>query len=337
MDKRYQVFVSSTYEDLRKERQEVIQALLELDCIPSGMELFSAGDDEVWAAIQRVIKECDYYVVIIGGRYGSTGDDGMSFTEREYRYALKQSIPVFGFVHGSPGSIQADQTERGDEGKGKLDAFRQLVQRKWCKPWTNAEGLAGAVSRAIAQAKQRFPAVGWIRADQAADPADLAENIELRKELEKVRKQLAEAGAGPLAGTEGLAQGDDEYTISVDDVAGRYSGMETKEAQELRFTWNDLLRHLGPRMRYPVYDEEFNDLLGDFAWHTATRTPGGTDRLTDAKSVVVQEDDRHAIRAHLKALGFLEEEYLSDGPGCGLTPRGHRTATLLLAVKKGGD
>jgi len=44
MEKRYQIFVSSTYEDLRDERREVIQTLLELDCIPSGMELFPAAD-----------------------------------------------------------------------------------------------------------------------------------------------------------------------------------------------------------------------------------------------------------------------------------------------------
>ena len=46
MNKKYQVFVSSTYKDLTEERQEVIQALLELDCIPVGMEMFPAADDD---------------------------------------------------------------------------------------------------------------------------------------------------------------------------------------------------------------------------------------------------------------------------------------------------
>ena len=45
MDKRYQVFVSSTFADLTEERQKVIQALMEMDCIPAGMELFPAADD----------------------------------------------------------------------------------------------------------------------------------------------------------------------------------------------------------------------------------------------------------------------------------------------------
>lgn len=60
MEKRYQVFVSSTYENLLEPRQEVMQALLELDCIPAGMELFPAADDDQWTLIKRVIEDCDY-------------------------------------------------------------------------------------------------------------------------------------------------------------------------------------------------------------------------------------------------------------------------------------
>ena len=83
MDKRYQVFVSSTYADLREERQEVIQALLELDCIPAGMELFPAADDDQWTLIRKVIDDCDYYIVILAGRYGSLGPGGKSYTQIE--------------------------------------------------------------------------------------------------------------------------------------------------------------------------------------------------------------------------------------------------------------
>ena len=48
MEKRYQVFVSSTYADLQEERKTVMQALLELDCIPAGMELFPAANEDQW-------------------------------------------------------------------------------------------------------------------------------------------------------------------------------------------------------------------------------------------------------------------------------------------------
>src|ERR1039458_2608296 len=94
MDKRYQVFVSSTYGDLRDERQEVMKALLELACIPSGMDLFPAADEDQWSLIKRVIDDCDYYIVIIAGRYGSIGPDGKSYTQMEYEYATSSKKPV---------------------------------------------------------------------------------------------------------------------------------------------------------------------------------------------------------------------------------------------------
>jgi hypothetical protein len=61
MEKRYQVFVSSTYEYLKVERQEVMHALLEQECIPSGMELFPAASEDQWTLIKEVIDDCDYY------------------------------------------------------------------------------------------------------------------------------------------------------------------------------------------------------------------------------------------------------------------------------------
>ena len=66
-DIRYQVFVSSTYRDLIEHRQLVMKALLQVNAIPAGMELFPASDDDAWTLIQRVIDASDYYVVIIGG------------------------------------------------------------------------------------------------------------------------------------------------------------------------------------------------------------------------------------------------------------------------------
>ena len=86
MDKRYQVFVSSTYVDLQEERQSVLQTLMEMDCIPAGMELFPAADEEQWEFIKRIIDDCDYYLLIIGGRYGSVEYDGICYTVKEFDY-----------------------------------------------------------------------------------------------------------------------------------------------------------------------------------------------------------------------------------------------------------
>jgi hypothetical protein len=68
-----------------------MQALLELDCIIAGMELFPASNDDQWTLIKRVIDDCDYYLVIIGGRYGSTDAAGISYTEKEYDSAVEMA------------------------------------------------------------------------------------------------------------------------------------------------------------------------------------------------------------------------------------------------------
>jgi hypothetical protein len=48
--KKYQIFVSSTYTDLIVERQAVLRSILDLGHIPSGMEIFSAADNEQFKA-----------------------------------------------------------------------------------------------------------------------------------------------------------------------------------------------------------------------------------------------------------------------------------------------
>ena len=97
MDKKYQVFVSSTYDDLKKEREQVVAAILKMGHIPIGMEMFNASDDEQWRIIEAHIRQSDYYVVVIAHRYGSTTPDGTSYTEKEYDFALKNGVPILGF------------------------------------------------------------------------------------------------------------------------------------------------------------------------------------------------------------------------------------------------
>jgi hypothetical protein len=165
MEKRYQVFVSSTFEDLHEERQEVIQALLELNCIPSGMELFPAANEDQWTLIRRIIDDCDYYLVIIAGRYGSIGPDGLSYTEMEYRYALKQGKPIVAFIHRDPGTLPSNRTELSTEGRLKLEEFRTLAQQKTVRFWKSPGELGAVVSRSLIHLMQTTAARGWVRAD----------------------------------------------------------------------------------------------------------------------------------------------------------------------------
>ncbi|HHH3525538.1 TPA: DUF4062 domain-containing protein, partial [Enterobacter hormaechei subsp. hoffmannii] len=123
MDKRYQVFVSSTFTDLEEERKHVIQTLMEMDCIPAGMELFPAIDEGQWEFIKKVIDDCDYYLLIIGGRYGSVAEDGLSYTEKEFDYAVSKGLRVVVLVHENPENLPLAKSEKDSELREKLAAF----------------------------------------------------------------------------------------------------------------------------------------------------------------------------------------------------------------------
>jgi len=150
MDKRYQVFLSSTYADLREERSKVLQALREMDCIPAGMELFPAADEEQWQFIKKIIDDCDYYILIIGGRYGSLTPDGVSYTEREYDYACERKVPVLAFLHEQPEDIPVGKSDIEPQVRQKLEVLRTRVsQGRLVKFWKSAEELPGLVALSL--------------------------------------------------------------------------------------------------------------------------------------------------------------------------------------------
>jgi len=185
----YKVFVSSTYDDLREERSAVQKALLQLDCLPVGMELFPAADEETWEFIKSQIDDSDYYVVVIAGRYGSTSEDGISYTEMEYDYAIAKKKPAIGFVHGRPGSIAVERSEKLEEQRNKLEAFLQKAKLRPVRQFTNPHELALEVTTSFVKLIRERPAIGYVRSTEAVDfkryAALLEENNALKEQLKE--------------------------------------------------------------------------------------------------------------------------------------------------------
>ena len=88
--RKLQVFVSSTYTDMRDERQAAVEAILEAGHIPAGMELFTANDESQWGVIRRWIDESSLFLIILGDRYGTVDEKtGLSYIEMEFNYAKR--------------------------------------------------------------------------------------------------------------------------------------------------------------------------------------------------------------------------------------------------------
>jgi hypothetical protein len=192
---KYQVFISSTYADLREEREAVTWAVLSARHIPVGMEAFTATDDRGWQTIKSVIDRSDYYVLLLAGRYGSTDKEGLSWTEKEYEYAASKKIPILVFIR-SKASITADQLDDDPPLKKRLEAFKKRVRDKHhCIEWATTEKLVSFVSVALRNhvmddEDAGTPRPGWYRGDELPRTATLDEFARLSSETERLKNEL---------------------------------------------------------------------------------------------------------------------------------------------------
>ena len=202
--KKLQVFVSSTYIDLKEERQAAVQAILTAGHIPAGMELFSAGDQSQMDVIKRWIDESDVFLLILGGRYGSIEPESQkSYTHLEYEYALEKGKALFAVVitkehleekikQFGMGVIETRNTD-------KLEEFRSSVSSRMVKFWSDSKDIKLAILETLSEFSRREELIGWIPGNQAVNTGELAkelarlakENSELRERVNNLLPQLA--------------------------------------------------------------------------------------------------------------------------------------------------
>lgn len=192
-DIKYQVFISSTYSDLKKERKQILDVLLMADCIPSGMESFVATDDMQFNVIKKVIDLCDYYILILAKRYGSINEaTGISYTEMEYNYAIEQGIPVLVFVLDDSVEIDDCQIETDVIKQGKLAEFKNRAMRnRLASIWRDTSDLMGKVAISIMQAKSEISRPGWHRGNTANQEVLIKELLDLKRENDELKNQLS--------------------------------------------------------------------------------------------------------------------------------------------------
>jgi hypothetical protein len=249
MDKRYQVFVSSTYTDLKEERQQVMQALMEMDCIPAGMELFPAADEEQWQFIKKVIDDCDYYLVIIGGRYGTVTNDGISFTEKEYNYARSKNLKIVALIHEMPDELPAKFVEADSDLKNKLQAFRDKISKgRLVKFWNNTEQLIGLVALSMQKTIKMYPAKGWVRTTSVTTEELLIENNRLKEENKELRNQLGKYASSNEQFEEIRSQLQKDYVISGTGSPREGTKSNEKMPWKAKFDLRDIFVLLAPNI-----------------------------------------------------------------------------------------
>ncbi|WP_167368039.1 DUF4062 domain-containing protein [Streptomyces agglomeratus] len=356
-DKRYQVFVSSTYLDLKEERRAIISTLLNLDAIPAGMEIFPAVDADAWNLIKQVIDDCDYYLLVIGGKYGSIDPNcDLSYTEKEYDYAASIKKPIMAFLYGDVEKLPGKKLELDSGIANKLKEFREKVkQGKHVKYWTSADHLAGQVAVSFPSQIKLFPAIGWVRADKIASVESLQEIETLRKRISELENQLGVAAHNPPPGTSELQSGSDPTSLNI-EARFRYAtgGVVARGslATARDFTWDGIFSMVGPSLLGECEQEQMHDAINDWItdhlWEgiysneLANAFDEADLNLEDQEiteySLSIPPEDFHNILVQFLALGLIEKgdrkRPIADrNIYWKLTPYG-QTRTLQLKAKK---
>ncbi len=169
MNKKLQVFVSSTYTDLIEERQAAVQAILDAGHIPAGMELFKAGNESQLKTIYKWIDESDVYMLILGGRYGSIeSKSGKSYTQLEYEYALSKDIPVFAVVLSESFlttkiNLMGLSDVMEQKAPDKYQSFKSLVMSKNIREVDDCKDIKITIHSTLNEFINEYNLDGWVK------------------------------------------------------------------------------------------------------------------------------------------------------------------------------
>lgn len=150
------VFLSSTYQDLRGNRELIMQQIARTKFKFVGMEHFGADATQVPAyKIREEVKKCQLYIGVFGMRYGFIDQaTGMSMTEIEYREALAAKIPVLIYVISPDANVKVSEIESSAEGKEKLDKLKkELSVSHTYHQFSDKEDLARQIFEDIKKVK----------------------------------------------------------------------------------------------------------------------------------------------------------------------------------------
>lgn len=196
MRKKLQVFISSTFTDLKDERQAAVQAVLNAGHIPAGMELFKSGDESQKETIKKWIQESDVYMLILGGRYGTLEEEsGKSYTHWEYYYAEELGKPRFAIVITDEALREKIKIFGPDvmeiDNAALYKAFKEQVLSKTSTFFNDLKDIQLSTQASLREYESNPDLSGWVSGKEAVNQTKLLEkNFSLLEENQKLKDEI---------------------------------------------------------------------------------------------------------------------------------------------------
>jgi len=137
------VFLSSTFVDLQPYRQKVEEFLLRIEAVFRSMKYFGSKEGEPLEYCLEQLRKCNFYIGIIGHRYGSVHEEkALSITELEYEEAKRIGMNRCIYIAIASLPVSAEHIEP-DSKRKLLELFKQkLMKENTVLMFTSPEDLA---------------------------------------------------------------------------------------------------------------------------------------------------------------------------------------------------
>ena len=259
LDKRYQVFISTSGSEMQPERMTLSQTLV-------GMGFFSWGLEQrtplSTAFARRQIDDCDYVIMLLGSQYGEQSVSGVGYMHLEYIYAVTKQKPIIVFMHDDPESRDANLHDDKPELKEKFKDFRKLLQNDVDQVFTyrSLRDLELAVRFNIPQMLERYPVQGWVRPQNTQSLHD--EIDRLKAKLVQLETESGKREADPFLSIQKVSM-HDFFSFEYRMHAYQDGNFRDLKIQK-QMTWAQLLTLLGQPFTNPTPEEFFSKSLNDY-------------------------------------------------------------------------
>jgi hypothetical protein len=323
------------------------------------MEIFPAADSTPWQLIRNIINDSDYYVLILGGRYGSVDENGLSYTQREYDLAVELKKPVLAFLHADPSALPVGKSEIDKKARKRLETFRKHVDtRHTRKYWRDTSDLRTQVIIALTWAIQTHPATGWVRAVGYNDEELLRRLASVQERFESAQSEIAalREQLGEVADASKYSQGDDKVDISF--YFDRYVGLDKDDpsvpTSTVQLSWNEIFFGIGRELMSVARDYDLRKALSPIIFGAFSGSPEFLAKTRSSWELSQLPDQcratnaaLHSILDQFAALGLIEPQlvtrtttddakriYSTLEDGWRLTAKGRTKYFSAVAVRK---
>ena len=296
IDKRYQVFISTSGQEMYPERMILSHNLMNMGAFSWGVEQYSPLG---LTLARRQIDECDYFFILLGSRYGEQAICGHSYLQLEYEYARQINKPIFIIMHKNPAARDLSLQETKPELKQKFNEFRQTLEREYQGQifyYQTMRDLEVALRFNFHKITETYPATGWVRPQNLQQLQ--AENAQLKSKLEKLGIELQKLQELPTHLIESIQTNKvsmlEEFSFNYRLYAYQDGNLVDVQLQR-RMTWAQILTVFGTTFQNPTLEDFFAKRMNEFLNETG-----------------LAEVQRNMPRAHAVARAQIDATHLAQ-------------------------